>query len=78
MRSFVALQAEQHFYHLTKTSTISFFWSHFGRGVASPSFSALVVSFYVSFYASRFGLHPNSGNRQDQITLSSVSDKQLI
>ena len=45
-----------------------------GRGVISPSFSALVVS----FYASRFGLYPNSGNRQERITLSSVSDKQLM
>ena len=26
----------------------------------------------------RFGLHPNSGNRQERITLSSVSDKQLM
>ena len=45
-----------------------------GRGVASASFSALVVS----FYASRFGLYPNSGNRQERITLSSVSDKALM
>ena len=45
-----------------------------GREVASPSFSALVVS----FYASRFGLYPNSGNRQERITLSSVSDKHLM
>ena len=42
--------------------------------MAFPSFSAPVAS----FYASRFGLYPNSGNRQERSTLSSVSDKALV
>ena len=58
-----------------KNSPISGFSVRFdGRGVAFPSFSAPVVS----FYASRFGLYPNSGTSRSGITLSSVSDKQLM
>jgi hypothetical protein len=43
-------------------------------GIASPSFSAPVIS----FYEARFGLYRNLGNRQERMTLSSVRDKRLM
>ena len=46
----------------------------YGREFVSPSFSAPVVT----LCRSRFGLHHNSGNRQERNTLSSISDKQLM
>ena len=42
--------------------------------IVFPSFSAPVVT----VCRSRFGLHPNSGNRRERNTLTSVSDKQLM
>ena len=46
----------------------------YGRGLASPSFSAAVTS----FYEARFGLYRNSGNRQERMMLSSVRHKHLM
>src|SRR5207253_1568440 len=60
------------FRHLTRDFLDSV--SKYGRELLSPSLSAPVV---IS-YQSRFGLHPNSGNRQRRITLSSVSGKRLM
>jgi hypothetical protein len=37
-------------------------------------FSAAVIG----FYEARFGLHRNSGNRQERMTLSPIRDKQLM
>jgi len=42
-----------------------------GHGLAFEVISHPVVA----FYGSRFGLHPNSGNRQERITLPPVSRK---
>ena len=46
----------------------------YGRGWLPPSFSTPAVTFYVS----RFVLQSISMNCQERITLSSVSDKQLM
>jgi hypothetical protein len=72
---YIASQTSGFFGHLVKTNTISGFCSHFMvEGWPPRSFSAPVAH----FYGSRFGFQPISGDRQERITLSSVSDKQLM
>jgi hypothetical protein len=67
MGSVVALLIERLVLSSDKTNTISVFLSHFMVEDWPPRrFSAPVAT----FYGSRFGLHPNSGNRQERITLS--------
>src|SRR6266850_7575534 len=62
MESLVALLIERPFLLSDKNSMISGFCSHFMvEGRPPRSFSAPVAT----FYGSRFGLHPNSGNRQE-------------
>ena len=72
---FCCTVTEQSFLSSGKNSPISgFLFDLMVEGWPPRHFLFLVVS----LHASRFGLYPNSGNRQERITLSSVSDKALM